>query len=118
MKRFVMSKETGLKRVINTNLMCSHVIGCVSKRLMSQCLNHNDSSLNWEFSVCIISQLGKFRNLHLAELALRTGSANMSCISNVKVSLLLFYSLVNEYINLHMSARIICHAQGISSGSK
>ena len=36
MKRFLMSKETGLKRVININLVCSHVIGGISKRLMSQ----------------------------------------------------------------------------------
>ena len=31
-----MSKETGLRRVININLVCSHVIGGISKRLMSQ----------------------------------------------------------------------------------
>ena len=35
--------------------------------------------------LAIISQLGKFSNFHLAELALRTGSAIMLYRSNVKV---------------------------------
>ena len=31
-----MSKETGLRRVIDINLVCSHVIGGISQRFMSQ----------------------------------------------------------------------------------